>query len=86
MKYNANKKLIIQKIDKDLVIFDSDRSYLFTFNETAEYIFKKVKLGWEEDKIVLMLEKKYMVKKEIIKKDLKVLIKDMLKNRIILLQ
>ena len=81
--YKFNKNLIIQKIDNSLVGFDTDKSFLYTFNETAEYIFKKLKLGWEEDKIGEALAKKYEVPLPTLKKDVKKLIKDMVKNKII---
>ena len=70
-------------MEKDLVGFDTKKSRFYTFNETAEFIFKKIKIGWEEEKIVLALSKKYEVALPLLKKDVKVLIKDMLKNKII---
>jgi len=83
MQYKINKSLILQKMDKNLVGFDVDRSFLYTFNETAEFIFKKIKIGWEEEKIVLALVKIYNVALPTLKKDVKSLIKDMVKNKII---
>jgi len=82
MKLKVNKNLILQKMDNKLVGFDVDKSLLYTFNETAEFIFNKVKLGWEEEKIVLTLAKKYEVTLPTVKKDVKALIKDMIKNKI----
>ena len=83
MKYKINKNLILQKMDKNLVGFDTEGSFLYTFNETAQYIFKKIKLGWEEDKIVDMMEQSYQIDAITLKKDVKSLIKDMLKNKIL---
>ena len=83
MQYKINKNLILQKMDENLVGFDVDRSFLYNFNETAEFIFKKIKLGWEEEKIVLALAKIYDVALPALKKDVKTLIKDMVKNKII---
>ena len=34
------KGLIIQKIDKETVIFDAEESVLYTLNETASEIFR----------------------------------------------
>jgi len=83
MKYKINKNHILQKIDNSLVGFDTDKSFLYTFNETAEYIFKKLKLGWEEDKIGEALAKKYDAPLPLLKKDVKAIIKSMIKNNII---
>jgi len=82
-KIKTTNKLILQKIDNSLVGFDADTSYLYTFNETAEYIFKKKGLGWNENKIVEALAKKYEVTIPQLRKDVKKLIKDMQKNNII---
>lgn len=81
--YRINKDIILQEIDNSLIAFDTDKSYLYTFNETAEFIFKKIKLGWEEEKVVLALAKKYDATLPTLKKDVKALIKDMIKNKII---
>jgi len=82
MKYKINNDIITHRIDNLLVGIDSKKSLLYTFNETAEFIFNKVKLGWEEEKIVLTLAKKYEVTLPTVKKDVKALIKDMIKNKI----
>lgn len=84
MKYRINRNLILQKLDEKLVGFDVERSFLYTFNETAEYIYKKIKLGWKEDKIATLLARKYDVLLPIVKEDIKVLINDLLKNKILL--
>ena len=70
-------------MDKSLVGFDAKRSSFYTFNETAEFVFKKIKLGWKEEKIVTALAKTYDVALPALKKDVKTLIKDMMKNKII---
>jgi hypothetical protein len=43
--YQIQKGLIIQKIDKQTVIFDAEESVLYTLNETAAEIFKMIKKG-----------------------------------------
>lgn len=83
MKYKINKGFIIQKLDDKTVIFDGEESILYTFNETASYIFKKLKLGWEIDKIVQALVKKYEVKEAKAKKDVKDLANDLKKKNIL---
>jgi len=43
--YQIQKGLIIQKIDKETVIFDAEESVLYTLNETAAEIFKMIEKG-----------------------------------------
>lgn len=83
MNYTITKGLITQKLDNKTVIFDGEESILYTFNETASYVFLKIKAKWDEKKIVLSLVKRYGVKEERAKKDVKELIKDLLKKKII---
>ena len=82
-KYKINKGLITQKLDSETVIFDADKSVLFTFNETASYIFAKIKAGWDEEKISKMLVKKYKIKETRALKDVKELVQKLLKKGII---
>jgi len=84
--YREAKNLILQKLDGKLVGFDVDRSFLYTFNETAEFIFKKIRAQWTEERIVKALGKKYEVSATKLKQDVKQAIKDMVKNKIILVQ
>ncbi len=83
MKYKVNRNLILQKLDNKLVGFDVERSFLYTFNETAEYVFKKIKLGWEENKIASLLAKRYNITGKDALKDIKILLKDLKKNKIL---
>ena len=46
------KGLIIQKLDKETVIFDAEESLLYTLNETASEIFRLLKKGLKEEQIV----------------------------------
>jgi len=82
-KYKINKGLITQKLGKETVIFDADKSVLFTFNETASYIFAKLKSGWEKDKIVAAMLKRYHVKEARAEKDFEELVLKLLKKKII---
>lgn len=83
MKYKVNKGLITQKLDDKTVIFDGEESILYTFNETASFIFKKIKKGEEKEKIIEMVEKKYDIKKDRVEKDFNELIADLKKKKII---
>jgi len=82
-KYKINKGLISQKLDKETVIFDADKSVLFTFNETVSFIFAKLKSGWDKEKTVSGLVKKYDVEKKEAEKDVAHLITKMKKKKII---
>ena len=78
-----NKNIIFQKIDSKLVGFDIDRSFLFTFNETAEYIYKKIKSGIDEKKIAALMVKRYDVDEKTALKDIKSTVALLKKNKIL---
>jgi len=82
-KPSTNKSIIFQKIDKKLVGFDIERSSLYTFNETAELIYKKIMAGVQEDAIAKLVAKKYEVEEKTARKDVEGLIKDLKKNKIL---
>lgn len=84
MKYHLNKGFIVQKLDGKITIFDGEKSSLYTLNETATFIFEKLKRGWEETRIVEALVKRYSVKEDRAKKDLKSLLSDLKKRKIVL--
>ncbi|MBI3366153.1 PqqD family peptide modification chaperone, partial [Candidatus Roizmanbacteria bacterium] len=56
---------------------------LYTFNETASFIFQKLKQGLTDKQIINAVIKKYKVKEEKVKKDFKELISDLKKKKII---
>lgn len=83
-KYKVLKGLIFEKIDKGKqVIYDGKKSILFTFNETATFIFSKLKVGNTNNEIENELVKKYDIAKKIAKKDLKEFIGVLQKKHII---
>jgi hypothetical protein len=81
--YQIQKGLIIQKIDKETVIFDAEESVLYTLNATAAEIFRLIKKGLEEDKIIEKIVKKYDVRKEKVEKDVRELVEELKKRKII---
>lgn len=83
MKYKINKGFIVQKLDDKMVIFDGEESVLYTFNETASFIFKKIKKGLSENEIVEAVAKRYKIKEEKAKKDLIDLLVDLKKRKIV---
>ena len=84
--HQIQKGLIIQKIDKETVIFDAEKSVLYTLNETAAEIFRLLKKGLKEEEIVEKMVKKYEVKKERVEKDVKELFKELEKRKILVLK
>jgi len=83
-KYKINKKFIIQKLDGKTVIFDGEKSVLFSLNETASFMFQKIKAGWDREKIVSTLVKTYAVQKKKVEEDLNKMINDLVKKRVLL--
>lgn len=79
-----NKSIVFQKIDNKLVGFDIDKSALYTFNETAECIYKRVKAGANEAKIARQLSKKYDIDEKVALKDVVMLVKELKKNGVLL--
>lgn len=57
--YKLNKGFITQKIDGKITIFDGEKSQLITFNETASFVFERLKRGIDSKKITDLLVKKY---------------------------
>lgn len=55
------KNIIFQKIGKKIMIFDSEKSFLYSLNETAFYIWKRLRSGWNKKQIIDGLTKKYKV-------------------------
>jgi len=84
MNYKVAKGLITQKLDGKTVIFDGDASVLYTFNETASYIFSKIKEKVDREKIVQLMVKRYGIKEARAEKDLKEIIDEMLRKKILL--
>jgi len=82
--YKINKGFIVQKLDKITVIFDGERSVLYTFNETASSIFSQLKKGKREKDLIKALTDKYQVSEKKAEKDIKELIEDLQKKKIIL--
>jgi hypothetical protein len=84
--YQLQKGLIIQKLDKETVIFDAEESVLYTLNATAAEIFRLIKKGLKEEEIVERMVKKYEVRKERVEKDVKELFKELEKREILILK
>lgn len=83
MKYKINKGFIAQKLGNRLTIFDGEKSQLVTFNETASFIFQRIKKGYDTDKIVELIVKKYGIAKITAQKDFDELVLQLKKLKIL---
>lgn len=83
MKYKINKGLISQILDRKLTIFDGEKSILYTFNDTASFIFNELKKNQKEETIVENLIKTFKIDKKIAEKDFSNFIKDLIEKKII---
>lgn len=82
-RYKLNAGFITQKIDDKTTIFAGESSKLFTLNETGSFIFQGLKLGWEKEKIIGDLVKKFNVEKKQVEKDFQELLQELLDKKII---
>jgi len=83
MRYKIKKGLIIEKVNKKTVIFDTNNSTLNSFNKTASEIFEMLRKNLTEEEIINKIANKYSIKKERAEKDLKNLILDLKKKKIL---
>ncbi|MCL4339326.1 PqqD family protein [Patescibacteria group bacterium] len=81
--YKINKGFIVQKLDDTTVIFDGEKSTLYTFNSTATFIFQKLKSGNDRRKIVSLLARKYGISEKKAQNDFNMLLTDLLSKKII---
>jgi molybdopterin synthase catalytic subunit len=86
MKYNINKAFITQYVDDIIVTFDSEKSVIYTLNETAAIIFNGIKRGWSDEKNTQKLVEEFDIDEKNAKKDLADCVSDLLKKKIILVQ
>lgn len=83
MKLRIRKGLINQRAGNTLIIFDTDKSLLYTFNKTAKFIFESLRKGMTIDSIVKQLTKEFDVSATQAKKDIDRLISTLIKKRIV---
>ena len=82
-KYKINKGFIAQKLGKKTVIFDAEKSLLYTFNQTASFAFNKIKKNWSKNQIAESLAKKYKISIDKAIADVKDLVDDLISKKII---
>ncbi|HEY5601376.1 MAG TPA: PqqD family protein [Patescibacteria group bacterium] len=81
--HKIKKGFITQKIDGKVTIFDGENSQLLTFNETASFIFDRIKKGLDKLKIVELIQKRYKIPKKTALKDFDQLISELHRLKII---
>ena len=82
-KYRLNKGFITQKVGSKTTVFSGEDSILYTFNNTASFIFNGLKLGWEKSKIIQGLVEKYGVKRTTAASDIEDFIKQLKTKKIL---
>ncbi|HVZ66678.1 MAG TPA: PqqD family protein [Patescibacteria group bacterium] len=83
MKYKINKGLINQVVGGKMTIFDGENSLLHTFSESGSFIFKKIRIGADDQDIIDMLVKRYGIKRAIAEKDFYEFVNELLLKGII---
>ncbi len=84
MKYKINQGLIKNKNKGKISMLDVDRSSIYELNETATFVFEGLIRGQDEKMLVNFLHKKYQKDIDLIKKDVRAIIVDFLKKKIVL--
>lgn len=70
MKYKINKKLAFRKIDGVYYVIDPENMKLFSFNETATFIWDTILSRKDLSEILKSLVDEYEIDKEVAKNDL----------------
>ncbi|MEK7072371.1 MAG: PqqD family protein [Patescibacteria group bacterium] len=83
VKYKINKGFIVQKLGNKTTIFDGEKSQLYTFNQTASFIFDKIKKGLSKEEIIELMIKKYKISNIRAQKDYLGLEKELFAKKII---
>jgi len=82
-KYKLQKGFVVQRYPKKLVLFDSETSTMYTLNETARFIFDRIKKGLEKKKIIADLAKRYAIAESRARKDVEDIFTNFLKHKIV---
>lgn len=82
--WHLNSDFIFEFIDGKLTVFDAEKSFLYTFNETASYIFKLLKKNETKQSIVDRMQKRYDITQEVAAKDFDALLSSLKTKQILL--
>lgn len=80
--YKLQKGFVVQKFTKKLVLFDSETSTMYTLNETAAFIFNKLKAGFSKKEIVQSLTRRFSAAEKRATKDLEEAISMLIRAKI----
>lgn len=80
--YSFLPDVLVQKIQKDTIIFNPTTSKLYTFNSTAAFIIEKLQNGFTEEKIAILVSKKFNVTEFIAFKDIQLLIRQLIDEKV----
>lgn len=83
-QYQFNPDFIFEFIEQKLTVFDAEKSFLYTFNETASYIFKLLKKNEVKEKIVEKMQKRYDISQEVASRDFEALFSSLKTKQILL--
>lgn len=82
-KLIIKKDFVIDKIDGEITIFNTDSSIFYSFNKSASYIFEMIKKGFDEKRMISSMTRKFKIPEIQAKKDISVFLKKLSKNKII---
>lgn len=77
------KDLITQRNGSSTVIFDGEKSYLYTLNQTASEILRLIQKKKSSDEIAEVISKKYDISNYKALKDINQVITTLIKNKIL---
>lgn len=83
MRLTVRKGFISQHTKNTLIIFDTEKSLLYTFNSTAKFIFQKLQKGIQLDQIPLLITKEFKITEKKARKDTEEFIKILEKKGIV---
>ena len=81
-KYKLQKGFVVQRYPKKLVLFDSETSTMYTLNDTAAFVFKKMKEGLKKEEIAKQLYNRYNISEKKAQNDVESTIQKLLTIKI----
>lgn len=81
--YKLSSIFVIEELENKIVLLDTKTLLLFHLNETASFIVKKVIEKKHKEDIIQLLTESFDISQEKAKKDVEILIKDLLKKKVI---
>lgn len=82
-KLLIKKDFVIDKIDGEITIFNTDNSIFYSFNKSGSYIFEMIKKGFDEKRMVTSMTRKFKISEIQAKEDISFFLKKLSKNKII---